>query len=39
MTLFEVGKLADEQMRDFLEQLECVSFTTASRQISLNIEV
>uniref|UniRef100_A0A0N4VVM8 FAM91_C domain-containing protein n=1 Tax=Haemonchus placei TaxID=6290 RepID=A0A0N4VVM8_HAEPC len=23
--LFEVGKLADEQMRDFLEQLECVN--------------
>ncbi|KIH50952.1 hypothetical protein ANCDUO_18966 [Ancylostoma duodenale] len=25
VTLFEVGKLADEQMRDFLEQLECVN--------------
>uniref|UniRef100_A0A1I7X5C1 F-box domain-containing protein n=1 Tax=Heterorhabditis bacteriophora TaxID=37862 RepID=A0A1I7X5C1_HETBA len=26
VTLFEVGKLADEQMKDFLEQLECVSY-------------
>ncbi|CAB3408071.1 unnamed protein product [Caenorhabditis bovis] len=25
VALFEVGKLADEQMRDFLEQLECVN--------------
>ncbi|VDM58221.1 unnamed protein product [Angiostrongylus costaricensis] len=25
VTLFEVGKLADEQMRDFLEHLECVN--------------
>lgn len=25
MTLFEVGKLADEQMGDFLEQLESVN--------------